>query len=131
MADSRSVSLPIKLIAQYALTILALWLLVRFLPQYLVIDGSWAALPTVAALLMLLNIFARPVLKILTFPLKLFMTIVAIILANGLFLWLLESIAERFDPQTAVVLVQGGWGGWIVIALLLGIANWVIHHSVR
>ncbi len=131
MADSRSLSLPIKLIAQYALTVLALWLLIRFLPQYLVIEGSWVALPTVAALLMLLNMFARPVLKVLTFPLKLFMTIVAIVLANGLFLWLLENIAERFDPQTAVVLVQGGWGGWIVIALLLGLANWVIHHSIR
>ena len=130
MAD-RSLSLPIKLVVQYALTILTLWLLARFLPQYLVIQGGWAALPTVAALVFLLNLFARPVLKVLTLPLKLFMTLVAIVLVNALFLWLVESIAARFDPSTAVVLVQGGLGGWIVVALLLGIANWIIHHVSR
>lgn len=130
MAD-RSISLPVKLVAQYALTVLALWLIARFLPDYLVIDGGWAALPTVAALLMLLNLFARPVLKVLTFPLKLFMTIVAIILANALFLWILEKIADRFDPSVAVLTVQGGIGGWLIVALILGLANWVIHHVIR
>jgi len=93
-----------------------------------VIYGNWMALPTVAALLMLLNMFARPVLKLLTLPLKLFMTIVAIVLVNGAFLWILERIAERFDPETATLLVQGGPGGWIVVALVLGLGNWVLHH---
>lgn len=130
MAD-RSLSLPIKIVVQYALTVLALWLLIRYLPQYLVIEGSWAALPTVAALVLLLNIFARPVLKILTLPLKLFMTLVAVVLVNALFLWIVESIALRFDPSVAIVLVQGGLGGWVVIALLLGLANWIIHHILR
>lgn len=130
MAD-QSISLPVKLVAQYALTVLALWLITRFLPEYLVIDGSWAALPTVAALLMLLNIFARPVLKVLTLPLKLFMTIVAIILANGLFLWILEKIADKFDPSVAIVTVQGGMGGWLLVALILGLANWLIDHAIR
>ncbi len=130
MAD-RSISLPVKLVAQYALTVLALWLIARFLPDYLVIDGGWAALPTVGALLMLLNLFARPVLKVLTFPLKLFMTIVAIVLANALFLWILEKIADRFDPSVAVLAIQGGIGGWLVVALILGLANWVIHHVIR
>ena len=130
MAD-RSLSLPIKIVVQYALTIVTLWLLVRFLPQYLVIDGGWAALPTVAALVLLMNMFARPVLKVLTLPLKLFMTLVAIVLVNALFLWIVESIALRFDPEVAIVLVQGGLGGWIVIAILLGVANWIIHHIIR
>lgn len=124
----RSLSLPVRLVLQYALTVLLLWLLARYLPDYLVIDGGWMALPTVAALLMLLNMFARPVLKIVTLPLKLFMTVVAIVLVNALFLWILERIAERFDPGTAVLLVQGGPGGWIVIALALGLGNWVLHH---
>lgn len=130
MAD-RSISLPAKLIAQYALTVLALWCIARFLPDYLVIDGGWAALPTVAALLMLLNLFARPILKVLTFPLKLFMTIVAIVIANALFLWILEKIAEKFDPSVAILTVQGGVGGWLVVALILGLANWVIHHALK
>jgi len=127
MAD-RSLSLPIRLVLQYALTILLLWLLLRIMPQYLVIQGSPMALPTVAALLMLLNIFARPILKLLALPLKLFMTIIAIVLVNGIFLWILTKIAERFDPATAIVLVEGGIGGWIVVALALGIGNWVLHH---
>lgn len=129
MAD-RSIPLPLRLLLQYALTILMLWALTRFLPEYLQIEGGLLALPTVAALLMLLNLFARPVLKILTLPLKLFMTIVAIILVNAAFLWILERIAEQFDPNTAIFLVQGGLGGWIVIALLLGIGNWILHHII-
>lgn len=124
-------SLPLRIVLQYALTLLTLWLLVRFLPQYLVIDGGPMALPTVAALLLLLNLFVRPILRIVTLPLKLFMTLAAIVLVNAAFLWLLERIAERFDPSTAIVLVQGGLGGWIVVALILGIANWIIHHIVR
>ena len=128
MADT-SLSLPIRLVLQYALTVLLLWLLSRILvPQYLVIEGSVMALPTIAALLVLMNMFARPVLKLLALPLKLFMTIVAIILTNAVFLWILERIAERFDPETALLMVQGGLGGWIVVALLLGLGNWVLHH---
>jgi uncharacterized membrane protein YvlD (DUF360 family) len=126
----RSLALPIRLVLQFALTVLLLWVLARVLPQYLVIEGSWAALPTVAALVMLLNMFARPILKILTLPLKLFMTLAAIVIVNGGFLWILTKIAERFDPQTAVFAVEGGVGGWIVIALALGLGNWVLHHVI-
>ncbi len=126
MAD-RSSSLPIRLILQYALTVALLWGITRYLPDYLVIQGSLAAIPTVAALVLLLNLFARPIMKILTFPLKLIMTLVAVILVNALFLWILTKIAEQFDPTTAIVLVQGGLGGWIVVACILGCANWIFH----
>ena len=131
MAD-RTFSAPIVLLLQYALTVLLLWVLSRVLvPQYLVIEGSVMALPTIAALLMLLNMFARPVLKLLALPLKLFMTIVAIVLVNAAFLWILERIAERFEPETALFMVQGGLGGWIVVALLLGLGNWILHHILK
>lgn len=123
-------SLPIRLILQFALTVALLWLLARTVPQYLTIEGSWAALPTVAALVMLLNMFARPILKILTLPLKLFMTIAAIVIVNGVFLWILEKITANFDPQTATFAIEGGPGGWIVIALALGLGNWVLHHVI-
>lgn len=124
-------SLPLRLALQYALTLVALWALLRLVPQYVAIDGGPMAVPTVAALLFLLNLFVRPVLRVVTLPLKLFMTLAAIVLVNAAFLWILERIAERLDPSTAVFAVQGGTGGWIVVALLLGIANWIIHHSVR
>lgn len=130
MAD-RSLSLPMRLIVQYVLTILLLVAITQLLPQYLRIEGSLAAIPTVAALLLLLNLFARPILKIITLPFRLFMTVVAVILVNGAFLWLLESIAERFDPATAVLVVEGGTTGWIVVALLLGLGNWILHHILK
>lgn len=122
-----STSLPIRLLIQYALTLLLLWLLATFLPQFLEIGGDWRALPTIAALLLLLNIFARPLLNILTLPLKLFLSVVAVILANAAFLWLLERIAERFDPSVASMTIEGGWIGWFLIALLIGIGNWFLH----
>lgn len=129
MAD-RSLSIPLKLIVRYLLTIALVWALARLLPQYLVVEGSWAALPTVAALVTLLNMFARPILNLVTLPLKLFMNIVAVILANAAFLWILTKIAERFDPATAIVLVEGGVGGWLVVAVAFGIGNWIIHHII-
>lgn len=124
---NHSSSLPLRLVLQYALTALLLWGMTMYLPDYLIIQGSAAALPTVAALVLLLNIFARPILKIITFPLRLLMTLVAVILVNALFLWILTSVAERFDPATALFLVQGGAGGWIVVAMILGIGNWIFQ----
>lgn len=122
-----SLALPLRLVLRYVLTIALLWGLARLVPDYLVIEGSWMALPTVAALLMLLNMFARPVLNVLTLPLKLVMTLAAIVLANAVFLWILQGIAERFDPERVLLIVQGGIGGWLVVALLLGLGNWVLH----
>ncbi len=125
-----ALSLPIRLILQYALTIVLLWALTQIVPQYLTINGSFMALPTLAALLLLLNLFVRPILKIVTFPLKLFMTLAAVILVNAGFLWILEKITDRFDPATASLVVSGGLGGWIVVALLLGLGNWILHHLI-
>lgn len=124
-------SAPVRLILRYILTLGTLWLITHFLPQYLEIHGNRMAFPTIAALILLLNTFVRPVLHMLALPLKLFMTIAAIVLVNAAFLWLTERIVEQMDPATAVVVLQGGLGGWIVVALLLGLSQWVMSHIVR
>ncbi len=125
-----TLSFPIRLIIQYALTILLLWLLTRIFPDYLMITGAWTALPILAAILLLLNMFVRPLLKAVTLPIRLVATLIAIILVNALFLWILESVLERIDPSVAMLVLSGGAVGWWVVAIALGIGNWLIHKII-
>lgn len=118
-------SLPARIITKTILNILLVWAIATFLPQYMTITGGWWAFVVIGALLTLMNLLVRPLIAIITFPLKLFATILAIILANGLFLWLTVQIAERMDPSIVHLTVNGGLFGWIVLSLILGLCNWV------
>ncbi len=113
------------------LNILLVFLMDRYLPQYFAVFGGWAAFVVVGALITLLNFILRPILDILTLPLKLFATVFAIILVNGAFLWLTYQITLRMDPSLIAMTISGGLTGWIVLSVVLGTGNWIIRHVVK
>ncbi len=114
-----------------ALNVLLVFLMDRYLPQYLTVFGGWAAFVVVGSLITLLNFVLRPILDILTLPLKLFATIFALILVNGVFLWLTYQITLRMDPSLIAMTITGGLTGWIVLSVVLGTGNWVVRHVVK
>ena len=122
---------PLRLLLRFAGNIALVWLLSTSFETYFFLTGGIGALVIVGALLMLLNILVRPVLALLTFPLKLLATILAIILVNGVFLWLTETIVDRMDPVYVTFDIHGGIGGWIVVAAVLGIGNWLMKHFLK
>ena len=120
------VSLPVQVLLRFLLTALLVWALSEYLSEYVFISGGFVAYMTIGALLTLMNLLVRPLLKLITLPLKLVATILAIILVNGVFLWITYQIVLLMDPNIAMFEILGGVGGWIVVALILGIANWLM-----
>jgi putative membrane protein len=121
----------LRLALKFALTILLVWAMATYMDQYFFVTGGFPAWLIIGALLTLMNMFVRPLLNLITLPLRLLASIVAIILVNAVFLWLTVQIVKQFDPAFILLDIQGGIGGWIVVALTLGFANWLIKHVVR
>ena len=131
MAESKPLSAPVRLLVHFLLTVLLVYLMNTFLNQIFSLTGGISSYIIVGALLTLMNVIVRPILHVLTLPLKLFATILALILVNGIFLWFTMKIADRFDPSLVVLHVDQGIGGWILVAIILGVGNWVIKEILR
>ena len=102
-----------------------------FLPQYVLVDGGWQAYAIIGAILAVLNLVVRPILNILTLPLRLLASVLALILVNGVFVWILVKVMEYVDPSLARFEILGEWQGWVVIAVVLGLAHWVMKMFLR
>ncbi|MBI3331418.1 phage holin family protein [Candidatus Peregrinibacteria bacterium] len=124
-------SLPVQILFRFLLTILLVWAMATFMDQYFFLSGGFGAVIIVSALLTLMNLFVRPILNAATLPLRFLATILAIILVNGVFLWLTYEIVLRMDPNLVTLEILGGLGGWIVVALTIGLANWIMKMIVK
>ena len=120
-----------RIFLQFLLTIALLWAMNVYLSTYFAVTGGWTGLIIIAALLTLMNLFVRPVLNILTLPLKFFATLLAIILVNGVFLWITQWIVAKMDPALVGMEVRGGWLGWLLVAVILGIANALLKELLK
>ncbi|HVW66545.1 MAG TPA: phage holin family protein [Candidatus Peribacteraceae bacterium] len=129
MPDESTSSLqwPIRILIYYALTIAIVWWLAVNLSQYVFIDGGMRAYVTIAALLTLMNLLVRPVLHVLFAPFHFIFGAIATIALNWLFLYLTMRIAENFDRSIVVFDINGGIGGWLIVAIILGLANWLLR----
>ncbi len=130
MTDS-SGSLPLKITIKAILNVALVWAMATYLDQYFALTGGWRAIVIVGALFTLLNLLVRPILAVLTLPLKLFATILAVIVVNGVFVWLVHLIVLRMDPAIVGLTIFGGLWGWIVVATAIGFANWVMKEIIR
>ncbi|OGJ55507.1 hypothetical protein A3D88_04600 [Candidatus Peribacteria bacterium RIFCSPHIGHO2_02_FULL_52_16] len=119
-------SLPIRILIRFILNVLLVWAMAMYLDDYFFLSGGLPAYVVVGALLTVMNIVVRPILNLITLPLKLLATILAIILVNGIFIWLTYQIVLLIDPNLVTLEIIGGLGGWIVVTLVIGVANWLM-----
>lgn len=132
MAEETSrLSAPMRLIMRLLLTILLVYVLSTFLERIFFVDGGIAAYIVIGSLLTLMNVIVRPLLHIIMLPFKLFMGLIVLIVTNGLFLWLTQRIARELDPEVVILQIDGGVGGWILIAIILGLANWIFKEVLK
>ncbi len=99
-----------------------------WLPQYFSVYGGAAGFVIIGSLLTLLNLFLRPILSVLTFPAKFLFTLATVIAVNAFFLWVTYEISLLMDPDIVAFKVVGGVMGWLVVSVILGLANWVMKH---
>lgn len=125
--SSSSYRWPVRILIYFLVTAGLVWLLSAKLSQYVFIDGGIRAYVTIGALLTLMNLLVRPVLRILFAPFHFIFGIIAVIALNWLFLYLTMRIAEHFDRSIVVFDINGGIGGWLIVAIVLGVANWLFH----
>ncbi len=120
-----------RIIARTVLNVLIIWALSTYLGGYVHLTGGiWAAV-VIGALITLMNMIARPILEVVTLPFKLFATLLAVILVNGVFIALIVFIASKMDPSIVTFTIGGGVGGWIVVALVFGFAEWIVKSVTK
>lgn len=90
------------------------------------IIGSWESFVFLAILFCLLNWFIKPLINLITIPIR-FITIgLFTFVINAFMLYALElgvNFLQFFDTQLVIV----GWGTYIIVGLILSAANAVIH----
>jgi len=129
--ESHGLSAPMRLIVRLLLTILLVYVLSTFLERIFFVDGGLAAYIVIGSLITLMNVIVRPLLHVILLPFKLFMGIIVLIATNALFLMLTERIAVELDPEIVAMNIDGGFGGWLLVAIIFGVANWTFKEVLR
>jgi len=131
MSSENNTHHALKLAIKSILNIVLVWTMSLYLNQYFSLSGGIVAAIIVGALITLLNIFFRPILAIILLPLKLFATIIAIIISNGAFIYVVHLATQRMDSSLVQLEIYGGPWGWIVVAICFGLANWVMKEMFK
>lgn len=131
MSSDNSSHSALKLTLKFALNVVLTWAMATYLGQYFGLDGGTPAFVIVGALITLLNIFFRPFINVLLLPLRFFATIIAVIVINGGFVFVVHLFTARMDPNLVRLEIYGGPWGWIVVAVCFGAANWVLKEMFR
>ena len=127
MASEGGLSLPAKVLIRAVLNIVLVWVLSEYFFAYFELAGGLAAYVIVGSLLTLMNLFIRPILEIITAPIKFFFaSILAIIIVNGVFIELTSYIVDHMQENLVVLEIHGRLWGWIVVATILGVGNWIM-----
>ena len=116
---------------KFALNVALVWALDTYVSEYFGLSGGIPAYIIVGALISLLNIFFRPILNLLTLPLRFFATIVAIMIVNGVFVYVVQQVTLRMDSNLVALEIHNGVVGWIVVAVCFGLANWLMKEMFR
>lgn len=116
---------------KFLLNAILAWVMATELGTYIAVTGGFPAYVILGALLTILNLLMRPILNVITLPIKLFALLPALLLANGVFLWFIVEIVQRMDPRLITMTLKEGPIGWLVIALTIGTANWLMKIILR
>ena len=120
-----------RILAKLILNTILVWVLAMEFPQYFTVTGGLTALLAIGGVLTLLNALLRPLLQILTLPLKLFATLLAIIVVNGVFVKILQEIIQTLNSPLVSFEIHGGFLGFIVVASAIGLSNWLFKVILR
>tara|TARA_Y100000310_G_scaffold257531_1_gene265621 strand:- start:566 stop:961 length:396 start_codon:yes stop_codon:yes gene_type:complete len=131
MSEKSSSHTALKLALKFTLNVALVWAMATYVDTYFAVTGGMAAFVIIGALITLLNIFFRPILNVLLLPLRFFAGIIAVIIANGAFVYVVHLISLRMDATLVSLEVFGGYWGWIVVAVCFGLANWVMKEMFK
>lgn len=118
-----------SLILRLGLNIATLWLLIYLMPS-ITYTGGVKFFIAAGIYLTILNLFLKPLLKILAFPFVILTAGLFMIIINSFLLWLLTYFLEISKFQ-GVALVIPTKGSYLIAGLLFGLLNWVLNTIFR
>ena len=114
---------------------LALFAVSRLLSEYFSItsDPLWLGFVYAGTALGLLNIFVRPLLKMLSLPFMLISVGLFTIVINAGILYLLQQLFADILPelQTAIAFDDGSVSNYLIVAAVLGIINSLLNWILK
>lgn len=116
-------SFPSRLLLRLLLNCTFVWLLTRYLQTIFLLTGGLPAILIVGLLQTLLDLLIRPFLALLTFPLRLFLSLLNILVLSGLAFGILLLLAREFDPSILTLTVLGGWRDLFLLIALFGLRD--------
>ncbi len=124
-------SFPSRILLRLLLNIAFIWLLTRELGMIFFLTGGLPALLIIGFLLTAIDLLIRPFLALLTFPLRLFLSLLNILVLNGLSLALLVFLAREFPPDILTLTILGGVRDLFLLVALFSLRDTFLRFSVR
>lgn len=117
-----------SLIIRPFLNIVLVAALAYLLPNHFVVGGGFIGILIIGILIGIFNILIKPILSIITLPIRLLSDILASIIVNSLFLWFVEGIVQGIDVQIVTLDIRGGFFGFLLVAAVFGLLNWIMKN---
>lgn len=116
-------TLILRLLANAA----ALYFVVSLLQPNFLITGGTSGFLITAFIFGVVNGFAKPLLKLLTFPL-IFITAGLFTFAINMFLvWSAQYMLNVLQFEGVSIIIAGGWPTYLYVGFIMSIANTIIH----
>ncbi|HLG26095.1 MAG TPA: phage holin family protein [Candidatus Gracilibacteria bacterium] len=119
-----------KIIIGVVLNGLALYLVTKFLPGEVQYTGGIAFFLIAGFIIGLLNVFVKPLMKILSFPLMLMTIGLFSLVINAIIFWLTMKLVNVISIADVTVTISGAWT-YLVAAIVFGLVNWVLHMFIH
>lgn len=117
------------LVSFLALNTVSVYLVDQLLDGFFVTGGAWGYV-LVGVVIGLLNLFVKPILKVLSLPFIFLTAGLFMILVNAVILWLAQK-AVVFVGIEGMSLVIEGVGTYVVAVIVLGIINYLFQKIFR
>lgn len=118
-----------RIITGVVLNGLTLYLIVKFLPD-ISYTGGILFFILGGIVIGSLNIFVKPLMKILTFPLMFLTSGLFSLVINGIIFWLTMTFVNVINVFDISVSISSIWT-YVLGTILFGIVNWILHFIIH
>ena len=108
---------------------LGLFLVSRILDGF-VFEGGFIAPVVTAVILSVLNFLLKPIIKLLSFPMVFLSGGLFLIVINAFLIYLSVYVLQVMDIEGVSLMVDGALT-YVLAAVILGLANWLIHWFIK
>lgn len=122
---------PSRILLRLLCNLLFLWGLTEYATGLVLLTGGLPAIFLIGILLTLIDLLAHPLLTILTFPLRLFLSLLNIFVINGISLALLVLASREFPPDILTFTLLGGVKNLVFVIAIFSLRDTFLRFFVR